>query len=437
MSGNDLPDLRSLQAAFAAALIDDRHVPGAGLVSARGLTPRQRLNVYFNHSQIVQTEALAAIYPAVSRLVGGEFFAHMAVLYGRRHPADSGDLRAYGTRLPEFIEAFEPLAALPYIADVARLEAESNGTDLVFPDGFETEPPTLAHQARELHKNRVDQLQNDLDTQKALINQRERERDEISARLANTKKKLKLISEQVRISENLLKKDLTNRMLHLNLLKEQATLQGTLSEDTAALNRLSAAIEQERLNLTSVEGHFRIDAREALDDKRRSLEEFTNRVRKYEDSYKRSVLTAPVEGVVMTLHVVTEGGVIPPGGKVVDIVPVGDALVVEAKLLPQDVGFIHVGQVARVKLAAAGSRFQPLDGVVSSVSPDTVETKTGKSYYKVRIKTDRDYFDKHGQRYQLVPGVQVMCSIVTGTRSVMEYITTPFYGAFSTALQER
>jgi len=323
-------------------------------------------------------------------------------------------------------------------ADVARLEAEVSGGDLVFPDGFEEQHPALARQTRGLFDNRRLQFENDQATQNSLINQRLQEREEIAARLKNARNKLKLIQEQVAISEELLKEDLTNRMLHLNLLKEVANLEGTIVEDTAALSRLGSAIEQERLNQGSIEGRFRIEARQELDEKRRSLDEFTNRMRKFEDSFQRSVLTSPVEGVVMTLYVVTEGGVIAPGGSVVDIVPMGDAMVVEAKLPPQDVGYVHVGQPARVKLASSdGARFDHLNGEVSHISPDTVETKDGTTYYKVRIKTDRDYFESKGQRYQLVPGVQVMCSIVTGSRSVMEYITSPFIGSFSTALQER
>lgn len=323
-------------------------------------------------------------------------------------------------------------------ADVARLEAEITGQDLTFPEGFEEENPDVARQSRGLFDHRRAQFDNDVAAQDALINQRLRESDEIKARMANTKSKLKLHKEQVSISEELLKDDLTNRMLHLNLLKEVANLEGMISEDTAALNRLDAAIEQERLKKDGIEGRFRIEARQELDEKRRSLDEFKNRIHKYQDSFQRSVLISPVEGVVMTLHVVTKGGVIPPGGSVVDIVPVGDAMVVEAKLAPQDVGYVHVGQVARVQLASAdGSRFEHLEGKVSHVSPDTVETQDGTPYYKVRIKTDRDYFESDGQRYQLVPGVQVMCSIVTGTRSVMEYIASPFMGSFRTALQER
>jgi len=323
-------------------------------------------------------------------------------------------------------------------ADVARLEAEVRGDEIAFPDGFEEEHPALVRQTTAMFDNRRTQFINDMATQDALMNQRLRESDEIRARLANTRQKLKLLQEQVGISEELLKDDLTNRMLHLNLLKEVANLEGMISEDNAALNRLASAFEQERLNKDSIEGRFRIEARKDLDEKRRSLDEFKNRVRKFEDSFQRSVLVSPVEGVVMTLHVVTRGGVIQPGSAVVDIVPVGDAMVVEAKLAPQDVGYVHVGQTARVRLASgAGARFDPLEGTVSNVSPDTVETKDGSTFYKVRIKTDVDYFESKGQRYQLVPGVQVMCSIVTGSRSVMEYIATPFLGSFRTALQER
>lgn len=324
-------------------------------------------------------------------------------------------------------------------ADVARLTAEVEGASAIaFPEGFVQANPDVARQSQEMFTNRQEQLKNDLDSQRSLVDQRNRERDEIAARLANSREKLKLLSEQVSISEGLLKEDLTNRMLHLNLLKEAANLNGIISEDSAVLSRLDAAVEQEGFKLDAIEGRFRVEARQTLDENRRALQELTNRHRKFQDSFKRSVLVSPVDGVVMTLHVVTRGGVISPGGAVVDIVPVGDAMVVEAKLPPQDVGFVHVGQIARVKLASAdGGRFGHLNGKVVQVSPDTVETKDGVPYYKVRIQTDGDSFTSGGETYRLVPGVQVMCSIVTGSRSVMEYIAAPFLGHAETALQER
>jgi adhesin transport system membrane fusion protein len=329
------------------------------------------------------------------------------------------------------------LAALT--ADVARFDAEVTGSgEPQFPEGFADANPDVARQALEMFANRQSQLETEMGAQRALVDQREREYDEVSARLANSREKLTFLSEQVGISEELLKEDLTNRMLHLNLLKELANLNGIISEDSAVLARLEAAVEQERLKLESIEGSFRVEARQNLDENRRALQELTNRHRKFQDSFKRSVLVSPVDGVVMTLHVVTLGGVIRPGDAVADIVPMGDAMVVEAKLPPQDVGYVHPGQIARVKLASAdGARFGHLDGEVVSVSPDTVETKDGQPYYKVRIKTVGDSFDSHGESYRLVPGVQVMCSIVTGSRSVLGYIASPFMGNVGAALQER
>jgi len=324
-------------------------------------------------------------------------------------------------------------------ADVARLSADMVGAEEIqFPEGFVEKNGELADQVMKLFSSRRAQLKNDLDVQQSLINQRKREGDEISARLANTREKAKLLNEQVQISEGLLKDDLTNRMLHLNLLKEAANLNGMLSEDDAALARLQAAIEQESLNLEAIQGRFRVEARQGLDEKRRSLHELTNRSRKFADNFNRSVLVSPVDGVVMTLHVVTRGGVIQPGGKIADIVPVGDALVVEARLPPNDVGYVHAGQTARVTLASSdGARFSHLVGEVVHISPDTVETKDGATFYKVRIKTESDVFETKGETYRLVPGVQVMCSIITGSRSVLEYIASPFMGSMETALQER
>lgn len=114
--------LRALQAAFSQALIDGRHAPDPGLLHERGLPARQRLNVYYHHNQIVQLGALQGIFPAVQRLVGEEFFAQMAMFYTDQYPLRCGDLRTFGAQLPDFMETFEPLAPLPYLPGVARLE---------------------------------------------------------------------------------------------------------------------------------------------------------------------------------------------------------------------------------------------------------------------------------------------------------------------------
>ena len=159
---------------------------------------------------------------------------------------------------------------------------------------------------------------------------------------------------------------------------------------------------------------------------------------KFEDSLRRTVLRSPVDGVIKSLYVFTIGGVVSPGGTVVDIVPGGDRLIIEAKLPPQDIGYVHAGQTVLVTLASSDSnRFGYLEGSVANVSPDTLVSPEGEAFYKVRITTKNAYFERNSLRYTLVPGVQVMASIRTGQRSILAYLTDPFMASARTAMRER
>ena len=127
-----------------------------------------------------------------------------------------------------------------------------------------------------------------------------------------------------------------------------------------------------------------------------------------------------------------------PGEPVVDIVPKGDRLIVEAQLQTQDIGFVQAGQKVMVRLASAdASRFGGLDGEVISVSPDTLLTPDGVPFYKVRIATDLAYFERGNLKYSLFPGMQVIANIHTGTRTIFQYFLDPFLSTMGDAMRER
>jgi len=327
-------------------------------------------------------------------------------------------------------------------ADVARLHAEANSHDMptfsveLFRDHLELVNDTIA-----MFKTRRSRIKNQLAGQQEKITQRQEEIAEISSRIKNSRDRSKLLEEQISISEELMKDQLTNRMQHLELLKEAQRLKGNISEDRAAVSRVRAARKGAVNKLEAIRDSFHEKVREALEEKRRSLDEFSSRLRKFEDSLRRTVLRSPVDGVVKTLYVVTVGGVVSPGGTVVDIVPAGDRLIIEAKLPPQDIGYVHPGQTALVTLASSDAiRFSNLMGEVVNISPDTVETPDGRSYYKVRIATESEFFERQSwnlMHYRLVPGVQVIASIRTGQRSVLAYLTDPFLNSARTAMRER
>lgn len=324
-------------------------------------------------------------------------------------------------------------------ADIARLQAEATGAPTPdFPKALLNSRPELARQTTAMFKTRKSRIENQLAGQREKITQNKEQIQEVSSRINLSKEKLKFVNEQIKISEALLKDQLTNRMLHLNLLKEAAALKGKINEDKATLRKARSGFKGAKNKLEAIRDSFHEKVRENLEEKRRSFEEYSSRVLKFEDSLRRTVLRSPVEGVIKTLYVVTVGGVVSPGGTVVDIVPADDKLIIEVKLAPQDIGYVHAGQVALVTLASSDSnRFGNLEGTVLSVSPDTHVSPEGDAYYKVRIGTKNSFFERDALRYQLVPGVQVMASIRTGQRSILAYLSDPFMASARTAMRER
>ena len=274
--------------------------------------------------------------------------------------------------------------------------------------------------------------------QKNELTQRKEELVEISARLNNQKNRLKLLQEQLGISKKMLASENTSRYEHLNLLKESNELSSRIEEDEAARKRIRAAVRQAKEALAAVWNHYAEEVQTELKNSQSGLNDLLLRVGKFEDNMQRTVLRSPVAGVVKTLYAVSRGGVIPPGGTVLDIVPGGDQLIVEAHLPAQDVGHVHHGQAVVIRLASAeAARFGKLHGTVNHISPDTLVNQEGVPYYMVRITTEQNYFQKGKDRYTLVPGVVVSAGILTGQRTVMEYFLEPFMRGMALALSER
>jgi len=322
---------------------------------------------------------------------------------------------------------------------IASLEAEAAGLkEPVYPDDLSKSQPLLVKQAKEQFAKRKRQRQSDIVSQKEVVLQRRQNIKETTARIKNQRRSLSLLNEQIKISEDLLKDDLTNRYNHLNLLRDRSKMQGKIEEDVAALERNKSALNEAQAKLDNVESEHAVETGKKLEEARLNYNELLQRIQKFEDNLKRTVLRSPVDGVVKTLYVVTVGGVLKPGFTVVDIVPAGDRLIIEAKLPTQDIGYVRKGQQALVMLASADAmRYGNLSGQVVQVSPDTLVSEEGQPFYKVRIETESDHFRRGNLKYQLFPGMQVTTNIQTGKRTVLEYLLDPFLRSFNKAMLER
>lgn len=322
---------------------------------------------------------------------------------------------------------------------MARLEAESNDSEVItFKSEIEKRTPKLAQQERELFKARRDSYLSGVASQQGLVVQKEQAIQQVKSRLSHSENKLKLLQEQISISDELLKDELTNRYNHITLLKDESALFSQIDEDKALIKGSDALLVEAQEKLNEIRLGYQANSRGELEESRREHSELSQRMEKLKDSLKRTVLRAPVDGTIKTLNVHTVGGVIRAGETVIEIVPVDDMLLIEVSLPPQDVGFVQVGQTAQIRLASAdATRLGKLDGKVIHISPDSIVNEEGVAFYKVRIETEKSFFERNGLKYYLSPGVQVSASIVTGERTVFEYLFEPFLGGMERALKER
>ena len=199
-----------------------------------------------------------------------------------------------------------------------------------------------------------------------------------------------------------------------------------------------AAKEESKLKILTLRDNFLADTRIKFDETDSLYRELSQRRIKLRDNLKRTVLRSPVDGVIKSLYHSTIGGIVKPGGTVVDIVPDGDQLLIEAQLPVHEIIYVTLGQTTKVRpLTPDAVSFGQIDGRVVHISPDSIRNRNMAPYYLITIELDDDVFKSKGSVYPLLPGIQVTCSIRTGERSILEYLLGPFMSIPSTAMHER
>ncbi|MFH1915239.1 MAG: HlyD family type I secretion periplasmic adaptor subunit [Pseudomonadota bacterium] len=324
------------------------------------------------------------------------------------------------------------------VAFKPELRVDPYDVNIEFPARLLAKAPGVAEQAREFYEARRDRFINDLNAQREKITQREQDVQEISVRIRNQRQGLAYVREQIAISDELLKDKLTSRYKHLGFLKEESNLVSRIQEDEAAMIRAGSALTAARDSLDQLFNAFHEEVQDTLRKSRRELLEFSQRLRKMSDSLDRTVIRSPGNGIVKSVYIMGEGEVVQPGMTVLDIVPAGDKLVIEAHLPLGDIGYVQLGQAATVRLPTGDARmFGSLEGLVTGISPDAITKEDVGTFYKVLVETENDRFEKDGRRYQLFPGMRVLVGIKTGERTVMEYLVYPYFDTLYHGMRER
>ena len=282
----------------------------------------------------------------------------------------------------------------------------------------------LVKSENELFQSRRKAINSEIKSKKASI-------DKANKNLKNLKKRLKIVKEQEDISQKLLEVEATNRLKHLEILRERQEVEGSIDEQ-------QSIIDLSKNDLEKVQNNYIEDLNIELSQYRKEKEELNKRIQKYSDSLNRTVLKSPVSGTVKLVSVNSKGAIVAPGVTVVEIVPENEKLIIEAKLPLSEIGYVKKNLEAKIRLnTPEGSRFRSIKGKVVFVGADRISNKDEEGFYLVKVETSENSFARKNEEYRLLSGVPVMVGIITGKRSFMDYFLTPFITGASFALSER
>lgn len=271
---------------------------------------------------------------------------------------------------------------------IERLRAETNHVE------FKPKP--------EFIKSMPDVVNNEM----ALFNSRRMQLTQLQSNIDYAQKELDL-------SKPLIEKGAVSDVEILRLNRDITGLQGQLSDfKSKALTELSESIAQYNTSHQSALANL--------------------------DKLKRTIILSPVKGIVKQIKITTVGGISQPGADIMEIVPLEDTLLIEAKVLPKDIGFIHIGQEAMIKIAAYDySIYGGLKGKVEGISADTLTDDKGASYFLIRVRTKKNYLGTKEHALYIIPGMTATMEILTGKKSILHYLLKPIIKAKENAFTER
>ncbi|HKY81848.1 MAG TPA: HlyD family type I secretion periplasmic adaptor subunit [Sphingobium sp.] len=319
-------------------------------------------------------------------------------------------------------------------ARAGRLEREGTGSGTACATGG---PECAQEQA--LAAVRQSALRSKQDAMSAQVDQRRRDLSEAQATIDSLSGSVQLARQRVAMLEPLAAKSIIPQTELLDARRDLVDAQGRLNAAQQQASRASAAIREAQAQLSEANFQFRQDALNERSQLEAKIAVNSESLRGAKGRAQRAEIRSPVDGVVNDVQVTTIGGYVSPGQKIMQIVPVGDKLLVEARVKPNDIAFIKTGDRAVVKVTAYDfSIYGGLTGTVQQVSADSVyDEATREAYFTVVVETDRAWLGSGAHKLPITPGMVCDVEILTGRKSVLAYLLKPIMKARSEALRER
>ena len=328
------------------------------------------------------------------------------------------------------------------VADVStdwKEQVQINKQTLSFPQELSNRQDRLIRRQQDEYNGRLDNLSNQLEILARQIQQRQQESAELNSKINTLTNSYRLVSRELELTRPLAEKGIVAEVELLKLERSVNDIQGELQSLRLMRPKIKASLDEAILKRREAVFNFGAEARAQLNELQTRLSRMNEAQVGAADKLNKAVITSPVNGTIKTLHINTLGGVVKPAVDIIEIVPSEDQLLIETKILPKDIAFLHPGLPAVVKVSAYDfTRYGGLEGTVEHISADTSQDEEGNSYYLIRVRTEQSSLTKKdGTPMPIIPGMLTSVDIITGKRSILEYILNPILRAKDTALRER
>jgi membrane fusion protein, adhesin transport system len=308
----------------------------------------------------------------------------------------------------------------------ARLQAEVSGEAFALPADVALRRPDLAAAEMSAYSARKTELQTRLRGAEERVRQQELAVSEMTATSGAMATDLSLSKKNLEMSADLLRDGLTSKMDHLEREREVKLLEGKLATLRSSVPKAKAALAEAQQSLQEETLKFNSAVLADLGSVEQELARTQTLLNEATVQAQRRTIRSPVDGLVKNLRFHTIGGVIGPGDPIMEIVPANEDLVIEARLLPQDIGLVEVGQPVRIKISAYDfTRFGTLSGTLSFVAADSITDTEGRPFFQAYVKPERTYLGAAPGDLPISPGMTATIDVKTGTRSVLEYLLKP------------
>jgi membrane fusion protein, adhesin transport system len=352
------------------------------------------------------------------------------------------DTTRFQATLEESKQEYLSLLALKTRLEIeSTIDIEKNLPELEFDEKVLNDGSRYDINEKLLLENRFRELKSSINVLQNQESQKVQELREIESTIKKLNDSLGFIEEQRKTIRKLVERGIKSNFDLLDIEKEYNQTRGDLQTARLSISRSNYAITEAQNRIKEKINIFKSEASNELQKTVSQINRFEAKLIGDRDKVAKTTITSPVDGIIKQLNFNTIGGVVQSGIDLIEIVPLSDALVVEAKIDPKDIAFINPSQKAIIKITAYDfSIYGGLDAKIVEISADTIvdkESKDGKSYYRVLVKTDKNYLERKGKKLPIIPGMIATVDIVTGKKTILDFLLKPILKVKQDSLHER